>query len=138
MLIAHERSHLRRHHHRYVRLTELAVAAIPLLAPVNGRLRFAVERWADEDAADEIGDRALVASAIARAALASRPSPRIGLAMADAGVVERVQIMLADPAPRSQLVAVPLAVVVVAGLGGLVASAMLIEPSVLAVLGLCH
>jgi Zn-dependent protease with chaperone function len=138
VLVAHEQSHLRRHHHRYVRLTELAVAAMPVLSPLNARLRFAVERWADEDAAAEIGDRALVASAIARAALASRPSPRLGLAMADARVVERVQIMLADPAPRSQLVAVPLAVVAVAGLGGLVASAMLIEPWVLAILGLCH
>lgn len=138
VLIAHERSHLRRHHHRYVRLTELAVAAMPVLGPLNARLRFAVERWADEDAASEIGDRALVASAIARAALASQPSPRLGLALADAGVVERVQILLANPAPGSQLIAVPLAVAVVAGLGGLVASAMLIEPWVLAIFGLCH
>jgi Zn-dependent protease with chaperone function len=138
VLIAHERAHLRRRHHRYVRLTELAVAAMPVLAPLNGRLRFAVERWADEDAADEIGDRALVASAIARAALASQPSPRLGLAMADAGVVERVQIMLAEPAPKSPLAAVPLVAVVIAGLGGLVASAVSIEPWALAVLGLCH
>lgn len=138
VLIAHERSHLRRHHHRYVRLTELAVAAMPFLAPLNARLRFAVERWADEDAADEIGDRALVASAIARAALASQPSPRLGLAMADAGVVDRVQIMLADPPPRSPLLEALLIVVVIGGLGGLVVSALLLEPWMLAVLGLCR
>jgi Zn-dependent protease with chaperone function len=138
VLIAHEQAHLRRHHHRYVRLTELAVAAIPVLSPVNARLRFVIERWADEDAADEIGDRALVASAIARAALASKSTPRFGLAMADDGVVERVQIMLADPSPGTTLVAVPLAIVVIAGVGGLVASALLIEPWVLAILGLCH
>jgi Zn-dependent protease with chaperone function len=138
VLIAHERSHLRRHHHRYVRLTELAVAAIPVLAPLNARLRFVVERWADEDAADEIGDRALVASAIARAALASQSSRRLGLAMADAGVVERVQIMLADPCPGSPLVGALLVVVVVAGFGGLAASALLIAPWVVALVGLCH
>jgi bla regulator protein blaR1 len=138
VLIAHERSHLRRRHHRYLRLTELAVAAIPVLAPLNARLRFAIERWADEDAANEIGDRATVASAIARAALASRSSPRLGLAMADSGVVERVQIMLAGPTPSSPLTEASLALVVVAGLCGLVASLLLIEPWVFAVLGLCR
>src|SRR6185436_547302 len=104
VLIAHEQSHLRRRHHRYVRLTELAVAAMPFLTPLNGRLRFALERWADEDAALEVGDRATVASAIARAALASQSSPRLGLAIADAGVVERVQVMLAGPARRSPFI----------------------------------
>ena len=49
VLIAHERSHLRRQHHRYIRVTELAVAALPVLAPLNARLRFALERWADEE-----------------------------------------------------------------------------------------
>jgi Zn-dependent protease with chaperone function len=138
VLIAHERSHLRRHHHRYVRLTELAVAAVPVLAPLNARLRFAVERWADEDAAAELGDRALVARAIARAALASQSSPRLGLAMADARVVERVQIMLGEPSSESPLAPALLSAVVVAGIGGLVASALSIEPRVLAILGLCH
>ena len=138
VLIAHERSHLRRRHHRYVRLTELAVAAMPVLAPLNARLRFAVERWADEDAATEIGDRAVVACAIARAALASEPAPRFGLAMADAGVVERVEIMLAGPARRSRLIEASLGVVIVAGICGLGASLLLAEPWSLAVLGLCH
>ena len=138
VLIAHERSHLRRRHHRYVRLTELAVAALPVLAPLNARLRFAIERWADEDAAAEIGDRAVVACAIARAALAAQPAPRFGLAMADAGVVERVEIMLAGPAPRSRLIEAVLGVVIVAGICGLGASLLLVEPWSLAVLGLCH
>jgi Zn-dependent protease with chaperone function len=138
VLIAHEQSHLRRRHHRYVRATELAVAAMPMLAPVSGRLRFAVERWADEDAAVEIGDRATVASAIARAALASQSSPRLGLAIADAGVVERVQIMLAGPARRSPVIESLLGVVIVGGLGGLVASLLLVPPWVHAALGLCR
>jgi Zn-dependent protease with chaperone function len=138
VLIAHERSHLRRRHHRYIRLTELAAAAMPLLRPLNARLRFAVERWADEDAADETGDRALVASAIARAALASHSSPRLGLAIADAGVLERVEIMLAGPARRSPLVETMLGAVIVGGAAGLVASLLLVEPWMLAVLGLCR
>jgi Zn-dependent protease with chaperone function len=138
VLIAHERSHLRRRHHRYIRLTELAVAAVPVLAPLNGRLRFAVERWADEDAAVEIGDRATVACAIARAALASQSGPQPGLAIADAGVVERVQIMLAGPSRKSPLIEALLGVAIVAGLCGLAASLLLIEPSVAALLGLCR
>ncbi len=138
VLIAHERSHLRRHHHRYVRLTELAVAAIPVLAPLNARLRFAIERWADEDAADEIGDRALVATAIAQAALASQCRAQPGLAMADACVVERVQIMLAGPTHDSPLVASVFGTLAAAGLVGLLASVVLIEPWVLSLLGLCH
>jgi Zn-dependent protease with chaperone function len=138
VLIAHERSHLRRRHHRYLRLTELAVAALPILTPLNARLRFAIERWADEDAAAEIGDRAVVACAIARAALASQSAPRFGLAIADSGVVERVEVMLAGPARRSRLIEALLGVVIVAGICGLVASVVLIEPWTLAVLGLCH
>jgi Zn-dependent protease with chaperone function len=138
VLIAHERSHLRRGHHRYIRLTELAVAAMPLLRPLNSRVRFAVERWADEDAADETGDRALVACAIARAALASHSSPRLGLAIADDGVVERVEIMLAGPANRSPLIEATLGAVIFAGAAGLVASLLLVEPWVLAVFGICR
>ena len=138
VLIAHERSHLRRNHHRYVRLTELAVAAIPILAPLNARLRFAVERWADEDAAAEVGDRAMVACAIARAALASQSVPRFGLAIADAGVVERVELMLTGPAGNFRVIEALLGVVIVAGICGLVTSVALIEPWTLAVLGLCH
>ena len=114
------------------------MAAMPVLAPLNARLRFAVERWADEDAANEIGDRALVACAIARAALASQSTPRLGLAIADAGVVERVQIMLAGPSRRSPLIEALLGVTVVAGMCGLVASLLLIEPWALAVFGLCR
>ncbi len=138
VLIAHERSHLRRHHHRYVRITELAVAAIPILAPLNARLRFAIERWADEDAADEIGDRALVAAAIAQAALASQSRAQLGLAMADAGVVERVQIMLAGPSQDSPVIASAFGILAAAGLVGFVASVLLIEPWMLSLLGLCH
>jgi Zn-dependent protease with chaperone function len=137
VLIAHERAHLRKHHHRYLSLIELAAASLPLLAPLNGRLRFAVERWADEEAAKEVGDRALVASAIASAALASQRGPADGLGIADSGVVERVEIMLAGSHEDRRLTEVALLAVVLHGVGGLVASIAFLEPWVLALFGLC-
>ncbi len=136
VLLAHERSHLRRGHHYYIYLTEFAVAVLPVLAPLNARLRFAIERWADEDAAEEVGDRALVASAIARAALASNPTPRLGLAMADSGVVERVQFMLAGPPRRSPVIEAFFGAMVLVGLAGFVSSLLLIGSSLLVALGL--
>jgi Zn-dependent protease with chaperone function len=137
VLLAHERSHLRRGHHRYIRATELAVAALPFLAPLNARLRFVLERWADEDAAAEVGDRALVASAIARAALATHGAPEAALAMADAGVVERVEIMLAGSPRESRVIERLLSGVVLAGAFGLLASLLLVGPWFLALVGFC-
>jgi Zn-dependent protease with chaperone function len=71
VLYAHERSHLHRHHHRFLHVAEAAAAAVPFLRPLSRQVRFATERWADEDAAAEVGDRHIVARAIARAALAA-------------------------------------------------------------------
>lgn len=70
VLVAHERSHLRHRHDRYTTLALVAAAAVPPLGFVTSRLRLALERWADEDAAAEVGDRLLVARAIIRASLA--------------------------------------------------------------------
>lgn len=100
-LLAHERAHLDLHHHRYLRATELATAFLPMLRPVVNRVRLATERWADEEAAREVGDRRLVARALARAALA-QPKVQFGLlGMSDSGVVERVEALLAaPPTPR--------------------------------------
>jgi len=95
-LFAHEQSHLRNRHHRYLWLAEMA-AAVPLLRPLRTQIRFAVERWADEDAADEIGDRQVVARALARAALAqSEPVPAAALAAAAGGVPARVEALLVE------------------------------------------
>jgi hypothetical protein len=138
VLIAHERAHLRRHHHRYLRLMELAAASLPVLTPLKSRLRFAVERWADEEAAKEVGDRALVASAIARAALASQPAPLDGLAIADAGVVERVEMMLSGSDRDTHPTEIALFLVVGFGVAGLAASLVFLEPWVLALFGLCR
>ena len=70
VLLAHEAAHLRHHHHLYIQLVELGAAANPLLRPLALAVRNAAERWADEDAAETVGDRSLAARALARAGLA--------------------------------------------------------------------
>src|SRR3954447_2732458 len=63
-------AHPAHRHHLWVQAAELAAAANPLLRPGVRAVRDAVERWADEVAAAEVGDRALAARALARAGLA--------------------------------------------------------------------
>ena len=92
VLLAHERAHLRHHHHRYIAVADIAAAIVPMLRPLRRRVRFATERWADEDAATLVGDRALVARAICRAALAGGREG--ALALAELGVPARVEAML--------------------------------------------
>jgi len=104
VLLAHEAAHLRHRHHLWVQAAELAAAADPLLRPGARAVRAAVERWADEDAAAEVGDRALAARALARAALARsaarpRSAPAGALAATDGAVVDRARALLAGPPP---------------------------------------
>jgi Zn-dependent protease with chaperone function len=104
VLFAHEQAHLDHHHHRYVRWAELAASTMPLLRPLAAQVRFATERWADEVAADVVGDRGLVARSIAKAALAGAASPPSPLlAMAGLGVPARVEAMLAPTRQHSWL-----------------------------------
>lgn len=100
-LLAHEQAHLRYKHHRYVFLSSLAAAILPVLAPVAARVRYATERWADEVAAAVVGDRAVVARALARASLAaSQTAKPVGaLAIADEGAVARVRSLLRQDSP---------------------------------------
>ncbi len=59
MLLAHERAHARNSHYLFTSAARLAAAANPLLRPVAAEVGYAIERWADERAAAETGDRAL-------------------------------------------------------------------------------
>ena len=81
VLLAHERAHARSQHYLFTALTYLAAAANPLLRPVAAAVTYTVERWADETAARDCGDRRLAARAIGKAALASaaRAMPGPGL-----------------------------------------------------------
>ncbi|MCX4680292.1 M56 family metallopeptidase [Streptomyces sp. NBC_01433] len=86
-LFAHERAHLSGRHHLFVAVAELAALCHPGLRSLREPLGYALERSADEAAAEAVGDRRLAARAIGRAALATRAaqSPgagRPGFAMA--------------------------------------------------------
>jgi Zn-dependent protease with chaperone function len=101
-LLAHEAAHLRHHHASYVQLAQLAAAANPLLRPLARTVRLAVELWADQDAAKEVGDRRIVARALARASLAAARQdrgPGVALSLAETDVSARVRALTNRP-PR--------------------------------------
>ncbi|WP_410597473.1 M56 family metallopeptidase [Amycolatopsis sp. lyj-23] len=99
-LLAHERAHLRLRHHRFLITITLAAALNPLLRPLCSAARFALERWADEAAAQDVGDRTVVAKAVAKAALAGRAQPGFALAATGGPVPRRVSALLTAPARR--------------------------------------
>lgn len=112
VVLAHETSHLLHRHAWWLLAADVAAAANPLLRPTAAATARCVERWADEDAAATVGDRRLVARALARTALLTR-DPELGgqfaLAAAGGDVPSRVRALLAEP-PRSR----PATVVVLA------------------------
>ncbi|MDP9795860.1 hypothetical protein J2S43_004372 [Catenuloplanes nepalensis] len=71
VVLAHERAHLARGHHRLTAIASTAAALNPILVPARDAVSYLVERWADEDAATEVGDRHLTARSVAKAALAT-------------------------------------------------------------------
>ena len=99
VLFAHEHAHLAHRHHRLVAVTAAAAALNPLLIPARDAVAYLVERWADEDAAAAVGDRALTAQAVARAALATvDKGPATALGIHGGPTVQRVRA-LGEPAP---------------------------------------
>jgi Zn-dependent protease with chaperone function len=138
VLLAHERAHLRCRHHRYIRVTELASAAMPALAPLRGKVRHATERWADEEAVKEVGDPHVVAYAIAHAAIARSETPAGALGMADSGVLERVEELLSRDLEHSAAGELAARAVTFAALAGLALSIALVQPLAARLLGLCH
>ncbi|MEV0154019.1 M56 family metallopeptidase [Micromonospora sp. NPDC050686] len=119
-LLAHEASHLSHRHAWWAAAVDLAASANPVLGPTARRLRNAIERWADEDAAARLGDRRLVARALARAALARRRYAAGPLPAATGGdVPDRVRALLDPPVTRRGPALAVLAVVLtVLALGG--------------------
>ncbi|WP_460624957.1 M48 family metalloprotease, partial [Kitasatospora kifunensis] len=75
-LLAHERAHLCGRHHLLLAAAEYAAVLHPALGQLRAPLGFHLERWADESAAAAVGDRAVTARAVGRAALAAARSPR--------------------------------------------------------------
>ncbi|BCJ47630.1 membrane protein [Actinoplanes ianthinogenes] len=94
VMFAHEQAHLDHRHHRLVAAAAAAAALNPLLTPVRDAVAYLVERWADEEAAAQVGDRRLTAKAVARAALAgSGPKPMTTLGIDGGAVVRRVHAL---------------------------------------------
>ncbi|WP_406082135.1 M56 family metallopeptidase [Streptomyces zaomyceticus] len=102
-LFAHERAHLAGRHHRHLLTVHLAARANPFLRPLRTAVSYTAERWADEEAAAEVGSRRSVARAIGRAALLAPPAPAAGLpALTGAGPVPRRVDALLRPAPAGR------------------------------------
>ena len=91
---------------------DLTATVNPLLRPTAATVAHAVERWADEDAAQAVADRRVAARTLARTALLmhrhrpAAPTPAVGVLGAD--VPGRVEALLAPPPRRRPLVAVAL------------------------------
>jgi Zn-dependent protease with chaperone function len=125
VLLAHERAHLAHRHQLYVQLAGLAAVANPLLRPVYREVERGVERWADEVAAAEVGDRRLAARALARAGLARarstvdrRPGLALHAAAVRAGVGARAMALLQPPPRRRRWPAAALIAVTLVAIGG--------------------
>jgi Zn-dependent protease with chaperone function len=102
VLLAHERAHAQRSHFLFTSVARLAAAANPLLRPVAAQACFTVERWADERAAAQAGDRALAARAIAHAALATAAAPPgRSAAMAALGLITQERDNPQEAEPRT-------------------------------------
>ena len=118
VVLAHERAHARYRHDRYLLIAQLTSAAVPMLRPLSSRLRFSLERWADEASADECGDRRFVAHTLGKVALYN-VAPVGVLSFGGLGVSARVAGLLAPPTqtPRaSLLIALWLAIAAVGAL----------------------
>src|SRR5207253_11395851 len=79
----------------------------PLMIPTARTVHRALERWADENAASDVGDRGLVARAVGRSALLIHAAHARALVLGAAAeaVPERVRALL-SPAPRPRPVSV--------------------------------
>ncbi|MEU5093546.1 M48 family metalloprotease [Streptomyces sp. NPDC020996] len=104
-LFAHERAHNRNGHHYFLAAAELAAHCHPALHATRATIRLAAERAADESAAAAVGDRRLLARAIARAALAGDARhltrPDFAPAATTGPVPQRVAALLAPGDGRS-------------------------------------
>ncbi|MGW4482925.1 M56 family metallopeptidase [Amycolatopsis sp. NPDC004368] len=110
-LFAHERAHLALRHHFFAAGLTVASALNPLLRPLGTAARFALERWADETAAAHVGDRRVVATAVAKAALAGKSGRSPVLAATGGPVPQRVRALLSPRSPKGPLAALAIALV---------------------------
>lgn len=127
-VMAHENAHLEHAHHRFLATIDVAAAIAPFLRPLRAHIRLATERWADEDAAAEVGSRRLVATAVARAALALGSQP-YRLAMNGSSTMKRVAALL-EPGDMGSPVRVLTVAVSGMAAGAVVATAVQVHHAV--------
>ena len=92
-VLAHERSHLDRHHHRHLLVVTLAAAVNPLLWRLPATTRYLVERWADEDSARATSRRVTAEALTAVASRDERRRPVAVLAAAASSVSRRLAML---------------------------------------------
>jgi len=99
VVLAHERSHLRRGHHRFRAAIDLAAAVNPLLTVTRDAVAYLSERAADEDAATAVGSRVAAARALTDVVLRTHPNPgtQIALAFHRHAVLQRVRALRQPP-----------------------------------------
>lgn len=114
VVIAHETAHAHFRHDRYLLAGQLAADLSLALGPVVRQLRFSLERWADEVAAQQCGDRRLVARTLGRVALHAADHQPV-FAFAGLGVAARMTALLDPPIRRPRRLARVLLQVAVGG-----------------------
>jgi hypothetical protein len=103
VVLAHERGHATHRHDRHLLVAELAAAFVPPVEWLRRRLRFTLERWADEEAVAAVGgDRERVAFTLARVALGPGEAPRTVAAFNGLGVAARVEALLRPQPLRNE------------------------------------
>ncbi len=115
-VVAHERSHLRRRHHRVVFAAEVftrTVSPLRILPSYAAQVRRLVELQADDDASRPVGR---VPLARALVTMAAPSAATVGLAMAAGSTNERVVRMLRRPEHDRRLSASVVAIAVVVAL----------------------
>jgi len=130
VVVAHEQAHARHRHDRFVLLGSVTVALLPLIAPLQRRLRFALERWADEATVETLDvERTLVARTLATVALSGATVPAGTVGISGLGIAGRVTALLEPPpSGRSWLSLSAGAIGVIAVLGAAVVQAHHITP----------
>lgn len=102
-VLFHEEAHLRRRHHLVLALARAAAAGLVFFPPARwalSELEQALEEAADDYAAERIGDAAVVASGLSKAALAGLRNPVGAVALGDGlDVGARIRRLL-EPVPR--------------------------------------
>lgn len=128
VLLAHESAHLARRHYVFVALAQVAAAANPLLRPLAAAVQYTTERWADEHAARQVGDRRLTARTIGKAALLTSAAGRglpaalpvaAGALRGTGPVPRRIAALLAPPPGRGPLLLLLIAALILLAVAGI-------------------